>query len=156
MRDICFISREDSLSYQDVFVVSRIPDIVVANSKDAMMGVQNLALVALGILLVELKTGQAMSTLRPPVMPPSLPHIWIDYDDALKQLDKVSISNASLNYDTAVRNCLRCEFHQHQSSLDDEKFRQYVYDEVVTIWSRTSDLRPGIWHERKIQEAMAR
>lgn len=131
MRDIYFISRADNLSYQDVFVTSRIPDITVANNKGAMMGVQNLALVALGILLVELKAGQPMSALRPPVMPSSVPHVWIDYDNALKQLDKVSISNASLNYDTAVRRCLRCEFHQHQWSFDDEKFRQYVYDEVV-------------------------
>lgn len=133
MRDIYFISREDSLSYQDVFVTSRMPDTTVANQNmGTTMGVQNLALVALGILLVELKTGQPMSALRPPVMPSSLPHIWIDYDNALKQLDKVSISNASLNYDTAVRRCLRCEFHQHHWSFDDEKFRQYVYDEVVT------------------------
>lgn len=132
MRDIYFISREDSLSYQDVFVMSRIPDITVANNRGTMMGVQNLALVALGILLVELKTGQLMAELRPSVMPSSLPHIYIDYDNALKQLDKVSISNASLNYDTAVRRCLRCDFHQHQWSFDDEKFRQYVYDEVVT------------------------
>lgn len=132
MRDIYFISREDSLSYQDVFVMSRMPDITAANNQGTMIGVQNLALVALGILLVELKTGQPMSALRPAVMPSSLPHIWIDYDNALKQLDKVSISITSLNYDTAVRRCLRCEFHQHQWSFDDEKFRQYVYDEVVT------------------------
>lgn len=131
MRDIYFISRADTLSYQDVFVMSRIPDITVANNKGGLMGVQNLALVALGILLVELKAGQPMSALRPAVMPPSLPPVWIDYDNALKQLDKVSISNASLNYDTAVKRCLRCDFHQHQWSFDDEKFRQYVYDEVV-------------------------
>lgn len=131
MRDIYFISRADTLSYQDVFVMSRIPDISVANNMGAIMGVQNLALVALGILLVELKAGQPMSALRPPVMPSSVPHVWVDYDNALKQLDKVSISNASLNYDTAVKRCLRCEFHQHQWSFDDERFRQYVYDEVV-------------------------
>lgn len=132
MRDIYFISREDSLSYQDVFVMSRIPDITMDNNKGAMMGVQNLALVALGILLVELKVGKPMSALRPPAMPSSVPPVWIDYDNALKELDKVSISNASLNYDTAVRRCLRCEFHQHQWSFDDERFRQYVYDEVVS------------------------
>lgn len=59
-----------------------------------------------------------------------LPNILTDFFTA-ERLQKRVKYDAGTNWADAIRRCIYCEFDQHDTSLENEDFRQAVYQGVV-------------------------
>ena len=95
--------------------------------------VRNETLFALGLVLIELCLGQVMESMRTPEDPLDVdqkPNILTDLYTANRLMEDV-YNEGGRRYGDAVRRCIYCEFDQRRTSLDDDKFRQAVYDGVV-------------------------
>ena len=95
--------------------------------------VRNETLFALGIVLIELCLGQALESMRSPEDPLDAnqkPNVLTDLSTSERLLESV-YSEAGKRYGDAVRRCIYCEFDQRRTTLDDDDFRQAVYDGVV-------------------------
>ncbi|KAM0330700.1 hypothetical protein ACHAQA_003652 [Verticillium albo-atrum] len=129
-REIYFMQRQDTSLYEQVFVLKQLPEPVAQTGiVPTLPTAQNLTLLALGILLVELILGETMDTLRAPGVDASP---LADYETAMGLLGRVGLEG-SANYDSAVKRCLRCEFHRQNRSLEDEAFRQDVFGGIVAL-----------------------
>ena len=95
---------------------------------------RNTTLFALSILLIELCLSRPFETLRDPTLDPldanGRPNVLTDMSTAWRLMDDV-YREAGHRYKDAVRRCLYCDFNQRTTSLDDDAFRQAVYDGVV-------------------------
>ena len=93
--------------------------------------IQNKSIFALGIVLIELSLGQSLASMRlPEDLENGQPTPWTDLVTANRLLEAV-YGQAGTRYGDAVRRCIRCEFDHRNTSLDDDGFRQAVYDGVV-------------------------
>ncbi|KAL9122471.1 MAG: hypothetical protein Q9187_000981 [Circinaria calcarea] len=95
--------------------------------------VRNETLFALGIVLIELCLGQALESMRSPEDPLDAnqkPNVLTDLSTSERLLDTVYME-AGKRYGDAVRRCIYCEFDQRRTTLDNDEFRQAVYDGVV-------------------------
>ncbi|MCJ1387909.1 hypothetical protein MMC18_000752 [Xylographa bjoerkii] len=98
-----------------------------------MIPLRNITLFALSIVLIELCLGQSLESLRTsedPLDPEGRANALTDWSTARRMEDAV-YREAGTRYGDAVRRCLYCEFDQRTTSLDDDSFRQAVYDGVV-------------------------
>ncbi|OCL04530.1 hypothetical protein AOQ84DRAFT_380493 [Glonium stellatum] len=137
--DIIFIRRNSTPLYQHVFVTKRLPERISApsdieNAKFIPI-IRNASLLALGIILIEVILAETFDTLRGPedaLSPDGGANIVTDYMTASRLVDRV-YQLAGSNYGSAVRRCVHCEFDCHNPSLDDDGFRQDVYDGVVAL-----------------------
>ncbi|MCJ1415193.1 hypothetical protein MMC32_001524 [Xylographa parallela] len=95
---------------------------------------RNVTLFALSIVLIEICLGQSLESLRSPEDP-------LDSEgraDGLtnwstaKRMENAVYREAGSRYGDTVRRCLYCEFDRRDTNLENDTFRQAVYDGVVT------------------------
>lgn len=95
--------------------------------------VRNETLFALGILLIELCFGRPFETMRSskdPLGVNSAPDIMTDWSAATRLMSSVN-NEAGRRYGDVVRRCIYCEFDKLNTTLENDEFRQAVYDGVV-------------------------
>jgi hypothetical protein len=99
--------------------------------------IQNLAVFALGIVLIELCFGQAIALLRTSEDVDSAGShsgIYADYTTATRLLKSGFVmEEAGMRYESVVRCCIHCTLDPRirNHDLNDDDFRQAVYDYVV-------------------------
>lgn len=59
-------------------------------------------------------------------------HATTEYCAALRLLDTIT-GEASLEYIDVIRQCIECHSNQGAASLDNNNFREAVYDNEVTV-----------------------
>lgn len=125
IRDQAFVSQSFPA------ITSRLPS--EENTKQIISPIRNVTLFALGIVLIELCLGQALESLRSvedPLDAAGEVNVLTDCSTAHRMMEAV-YSEGGTRYGDAVRRCLYCEFDQRNTSLDNDAFRQAVYDGVV-------------------------
>jgi hypothetical protein len=99
--------------------------------------IQNPTIFSLGILLIEICLGHALSDLRTiedcnTEAEIKEPNLATDYATAIRLLDSEKILvESGESYADAVRRCISCNFGPTKTDLEDNDFRQAVYSGVV-------------------------
>ena len=137
--DIVFIQRSEQTIYDQPFVLQRFgqanrpPSHSVPPSMRRI--IRNQTLYALGVSLIELWYGRAISELRKPEDGPlGTGNAQIDPMTEWNTVDRLVdelYSEAGGKYADAVRRCTRCDFDRRASSLKDIAFQKAVYQGVV-------------------------
>lgn len=94
---------------------------------------RNRTLFALGVFLIEICLGQPFDAMRSPQDPLDADgnsNILTDWSAANRLLQHVE-REAGGRYGDAVRRCIHCDFNQRKTDLEDDDFRQAVYEGVV-------------------------
>lgn len=119
---------------EQVYVSKSFPAEIAENSTESrMFPLRNVTLFALGIVLIELCLGQPLETLRVPEDPldsNGKANVLTNWSTANRMTEAV-YSEAGTRYGDAVRRCLHCDFDQRSTNLENDAFRQAVYDGVV-------------------------
>ena len=95
---------------------------------------RNVTLFALSIVLIEICLGQSLESLRSPEDPldsEGRADVLTNWSSA-KRMEDAVYREAGTRYGDAVRRCLYCEFDRRDTNLENDTFRQAVYDGVVT------------------------
>ncbi|KAF2467714.1 uncharacterized protein BDR25DRAFT_305454 [Lindgomyces ingoldianus] len=137
MDDILFIKRTGKAAYGHPFVTQRYDQAtqIPSNPMPASMRriIRNQTLYALGISLIELWYGKTMSDLRKPedgALGNGSADIMAQWNTADRLVDEL-YNDAGGKYSDAVRRCIRCDFDQRASSLEDAAFQKAVFQGVV-------------------------
>ncbi|KAK2735429.1 hypothetical protein CKAH01_01810 [Colletotrichum kahawae] len=144
-RDILFLKRGAELQYEHAFVMKGLNE----RPEDKPKGNNSApssrcpALLALGILLLELNLGRTIESLRIQyeTPPPGAPRLMYDSMTAQRLLQERQMD--SLNYKSAVQRCIGGEFARSKLDLNDEDFRQEIYEKVVALLE--TDLKNATW-----------
>ena len=94
---------------------------------------RNITLFALGVVLTELCLDQPLEAFRnldDPLGPNGTANVLTDWSTANRMTEAVH-SEAGAYYRDAVRRCIRCDFDQRSTNLDNDAFRQAVYHGMV-------------------------
>lgn len=95
---------------------------------------RNSTLYALGVLLIELCLGKALEDLKQADEKTADGSIDRMLDlVAIDRLVEDTYQEGGKRFGDAVRRCIRCDFDRRSSSLEDDDFRQAVYQGVVTL-----------------------
>lgn len=139
--DIVFIQRNEGPLYEHPFISRRFaagaspptsPNFNIDSLLLLHRWIRNPTLFALGVLLIELCLGKPISELQGPHESNSefnLNSTWIAAD----RLVEVVYLEGGTRYGDAVRHCIRCDFDQQETSLEDERFQDAVYNGVVGL-----------------------
>ena len=95
--------------------------------------VRNETLFALGLVLIELCLSQPLENLRSPEDPLDAygkANVVTNFCTA-KRMEAAVYREGGIRYGDVVRRCIYCDFDQRQTDMDNEGFRQAVYDGVV-------------------------
>ncbi|KAI1347835.1 hypothetical protein F5Y01DRAFT_233001 [Xylaria sp. FL0043] len=135
--DIFFIQNQDFPIYDQPFVMKSLP-VDSSAPEDGYSGApfpRNPALVALGVLLIELIQGKTIDLLRTP-QEEALSHnrLLQDYMTVKRLLQEVRM--ASSNYAAAVTRCVDGDFHGDGLTLDNDKLCEGVYSGIVALLER--------------------
>jgi hypothetical protein len=143
--DVYFIQRPglpSSMVFEHPFVYRKFSPAADESSRSSQSGahsvIRNETLFTLGILLTELLFGVSIEELQ---TPDDLNHqgtpgiIWCTVDRILE--NKLIEAEAGPRYQEAVRRCIRCDFDQTVSSLDDSNFQRAVFEGVVAPLEKT-------------------
>jgi hypothetical protein len=137
--DVFFIQCKSSDTYKKTFISRALWSSETQNIEkkdlDNTPLIRNTTLFSLGILLIELCLNKPLEQLRTPEdtqwnldAPRALTDIYVVH----RILKSVQWSKqASFRYQSATKRCIYCNFDQENASLDDDGFRQAVYDMVV-------------------------
>jgi len=134
--DIMIINGYTSNNCQQAYVSRSFSRMKLEDSRpveNQALPLRNVTLFALGKVLIELCLGQALEALRSPEDPVDASgkaNLLTDWSTA-NRLTEAVYSEAGTRYGDAVRRCLHCEFDQRNTNLEDDAFRQAVYDGVV-------------------------
>ncbi|MCJ1392198.1 hypothetical protein MMC18_005065 [Xylographa bjoerkii] len=121
---------------QRVFVSKCFPEEAassLATRRAQFFGLRNQTLFTLGLVLIELCLGQTLDSLREPQDPlgqDGMANVLTDWSTATRLMLKVA-QEAGNRYSDAVRRCIYCDFDQRSSNLENDAFRQAVYEGVV-------------------------
>ena len=85
-----------------------------------------------GFFLAHRYPGPAISLAVGDLNADGTKHTTIEYCAALRLLDTIT-GEASLEYVEVTRQCIECHFNQGAASLDNDVFREAVYDNVVMV-----------------------
>jgi hypothetical protein len=123
--------------YRDAFVLKRLPEPPSPIQGAALMSpARNPALLALGIILIELTLGQTMDAVLSPqdgvAAGDAESSLLEGYETAMRLLDKIGMMGGS-NYGNAVPRCMRCHFCQASTSLEDEAMQKEVFTGVAGL-----------------------
>ncbi|KAI0803735.1 hypothetical protein GGR55DRAFT_385661 [Xylaria sp. FL0064] len=135
--DIFFIQNKDFPIYDQPFVMKSLP-VDSSGSGNEYSGApfpRNPALVALGVLLIELIQGKTIDLLRTP-QEEAFSHnrLLQDYMTVKRLLQEVRM--ASSNYAAAVTRCVDGDFHSDGLTLDNDKLCEGVYSGIVALLER--------------------
>jgi hypothetical protein len=137
--DVFFIQRNNIDAYKKTFILRSLwlNETQETEYKDHNNTplIRNTTLFSLGILLIELCLNKPLEQLRTSEdtrwtlgAPTALTDILV-VDRILKSGQW--FKQASLRYHSATKRCIYCDFGQEKATLDDDGFRQAVYDLVV-------------------------
>ncbi|KAF4846956.1 hypothetical protein CGCSCA4_v005962 [Colletotrichum siamense] len=144
-RDILFLKRGAELRYDHAFVMKGLHERLEGKQKgnNSAPSSRCPALLALGILLLELNLGRTIESLRNQYEkpPPGAPKLMYDSMTAQRLVYERHLD--SLNYRSAVQRCIGGEFARPGLDLSDEDFRQEIYEKVVAILE--TDLKNATW-----------
>ncbi|KAJ0370676.1 hypothetical protein COL154_001050 [Colletotrichum chrysophilum] len=144
-RDILFFKRGEELQYEHAFVMKGLQERLEDKQKgnNSAPSSRCPALLALGILLLELNLGRTIESLRIQyeTPPPGAPRLMYDSMTAQRLLQERQMD--SLNYKSAVQRCIGGEFARPKLDLNDEDFRQEIYEKVVALLE--TDLKNATW-----------
>ncbi|KAI8259093.1 hypothetical protein K4K56_006812 [Colletotrichum sp. SAR 10_98] len=144
-RDILFLKRGAELQYEHAFVMKGLHERLEDKQKgnNSAPSSRCPALLALGILLLELNLGRTIESLRIQyeTPPPGAPRLMYDSMTAQRLLQERQMD--SLNYKSAVQRCIGGEFARPKLDLNDEDFRQEIYEKVVALLE--TDLKNATW-----------
>lgn len=140
--DILFINRPSGPLFDHPYVsrqfstckISQTNQPCTSDGANTCRIIRNKPLFDLGVLLIELWYGQPLEKLRIPadLDTDGTPNLTSDWYTADRIVDKIHW-DAGSRYSDAVRRCIRCDFDQRETSLENENFRQVVYDGVVSL-----------------------
>ncbi|KAF9877553.1 hypothetical protein CkaCkLH20_04688 [Colletotrichum karsti] len=144
-RHILFLKNDNQLSYENAFIMKRLPE-NPQEDEDNMNSTsisRSPALLALGLLLLELILGCTVEALRIPQdeTPGGAAGLMPGYITAQRVLRQQTIG--SMNYSSAVQRCICGEFARPTLDLNDDGFRQEIYEKVVVLLE--TDLRSATW-----------
>lgn len=130
-RDVHFFQRGDHLSYQHPFLLRVFPE-RPSPSQSRMKMNRNTTTFALGIMLLEIILGSTLDQLREPheaaiAGPGDESGVLRDSVTAFRLLEQ-RVALIDQSYMLVVRRCIECTADQ---DLDQERFRQEVYNGVV-------------------------
>jgi hypothetical protein len=139
--DVFFVQQKTHDLFEKAFVSRSLPpknktepNVEVANAA-LMRHIRNPTIFALGILLIELCLGKTIEQLRLPedqFLGEATPEAVTNHWTAGRLLENGQISKeAGKRYENAIKRCIHCDFNQDSASLDNDQFRQAVYDGVV-------------------------
>ena len=96
--------------------------------------IRNETLFALGVVLIELCLRKSFDDLHvaEDLNSDGTKHAASDFLAADRLLDDV-YDQAGKRYGDAVRRCVRCEFDERSTSLEDNSFRRAVYETVIAV-----------------------
>ncbi|KAF3802455.1 hypothetical protein GCG54_00003258 [Colletotrichum gloeosporioides] len=144
-RDILFLKRGEELQYEHAFVMKGLHERLEDKQKGNNSAPSSRCppLLALGILLLELNLGRTIESLRIQyeTPPPGAPRLMYDSMTAQRLLQERQMD--SLNYKSAVQRCIGGEFARPKLDLNDEDFRQEIYEKVVALLE--TDLKNATW-----------
>lgn len=144
-RDILFLKRGAELQYEHAFVMKGLHERLEDKQKgnNSAPSSRCPALLALGILLLELNLGRTIELLRiqHETPPPGAPRLMYDSMTAQRLLQERQMD--SLNYKSAVQRCIGGEFARPKLDLNDEDFRQEIYEKMVALLE--TDLKNATW-----------
>jgi hypothetical protein len=139
--DIVFIQREEGPVYERPFISRRFfaggcppnsPNFNIDSQSILHSGIRNPTLFALGVLLIELCFGKPISEFQGSHESNggfNLNSTWITAD---RLVEDVYLEGGG-RYGDAVRHCIRCDFDRQETSLEDERFQEAVYDGVIGL-----------------------
>ncbi|KAF4877250.1 hypothetical protein CGCSCA1_v003779 [Colletotrichum siamense] len=143
--DILFLKRGAELRYEHAFVMKGLHEKLEDTQKGNNSAPSSRCppLLALGILLLELNLGRTIESLRIQyeTPPPGAPRLMYDSMTAQRLLQERQMD--SLNYKSAVQRCIWGEFARQKLDLNDEDFRQEIYEKVVALLE--TDLKNATW-----------
>lgn len=97
--------------------------------------IRNQSLYALGVALIELYYWKPILDLRQDINgPANTGDAFSDLMTGFNTADRLAealLSEAGAKYSDAVRRCVRCDFDQHASSLEDTRFQKAIFQGVV-------------------------
>ncbi|KAI1053766.1 hypothetical protein LB507_007430 [Fusarium sp. FIESC RH6] len=130
-KDVHFFRRDDTFSYDRPFLLRNFKESIVQpiSTPQRFFYLVNPTLFALGILLLEIILGQSFEQLRSPFKRLNIidPHGTIhDSIVAHKLLERVALINPA--YQVVIQRCIDCT---ETRGLDEDDFRQEVYNDVV-------------------------
>jgi len=131
INDLCTSNTRQQAYVSRSFPPTKLEDSPAAQK--SALPLRNVALFALGKVLIELCLGQPLEALRSsedPVDASGEANLLTDWSTA-NRLTEAVYSEAGTRYGDAVRRCLNCDFDQRNTNLEDDAFRQAVYDGVV-------------------------
>jgi hypothetical protein len=140
-REITFFSNGGCVLVEHPFLSTKLDTTVSTNTQrnpavyfTPSAAIRNESLFALGILLIELCLHRPLEDLLLPadLNPDGTKHATTEYCAGLRLLDTIT-GEASLEYVEVTRQCIECHFNQGAASLDNEVFREAVYDNVVAV-----------------------
>lgn len=121
---------------RQVYVSKSFPepfDFQLTRKDEDYPGVRNTTLFALGIVLIELCLGQTLESMRnehDPLDNMGRVNIVTEWATAKRMMSKV-VAEAGNRYGDAVRRCIYCEFDSRDTNLNNERFREAVYQGVI-------------------------
>tara|TARA_R110002003_G_scaffold141_27_gene13080 strand:+ start:15497 stop:16732 length:1236 start_codon:yes stop_codon:yes gene_type:complete len=137
---IYFVNRPGQTCYDQAFVSKRFiegtisPGPAAPNQMSCI--IRNQTLYALGVALIELYYRKPITELHQDIDgPQNTGNAMLDIIAEFKTADRLAdalLSEAGARYSDAVRRCIRCDFDQRASSLEDPKFQKAVYHGVVS------------------------
>ncbi|TEA17635.1 hypothetical protein C8034_v011830 [Colletotrichum sidae] len=144
-RDILFMRKGPDLNYEQAFVMNYMPERLGDHQSASTLatGSRCPELLSLGLLLLELSLGRPIEWLRTEnEKPPSgEPRLLYESMTAQRLLQQKQLG--SPNYVSAVQRCIWGEFARSKLDLNDEDFRQEIYEKVVALLE--TDLRNATW-----------
>lgn len=145
--NIFFVTRGQDIVYKHPFVSQCFKGIETRSQRQYIPPVlrsviKNQSLYALGILLIELKYKKPIHELHVPEDGPlsddPVTAVLTEFNTADRLVDQL-YGEVGRFYGDAVRRCIRCEFGQMSSSLDDVDFQIAVYQGVVSLLLQNYD-----------------
>jgi hypothetical protein len=137
--NIFFVNKPGTTIFDQPFVSQHFSHAIPAVTKDMPRAmsriIRNQSLYALGVALIELWYGKALSDLHKEqdgTHNTGTPQVDLmtEWNTADRLVDEL-YSEAGSKYGDAVRRCIRCDFDCRASSLEDVQFQREVYQGVV-------------------------
>lgn len=147
--DITFMGESGQRLPEYPFIKKRLRDNKgkIQDVTKASLAIRSPLTFSLGIVLLETALGRSIDSLRADTRPTFFRKAEIslldDYEAAVQYLDQVERESGPY-YAQAVRNCIKCNFMSEKLDLEDDEFRNEVYDKVVALLERNAKALPWV------------